>query len=145
MVASVAVAGGCSTHGSLGISGARMSASASVGANDAPKANSANSLAKQCSLALTSAAGFVPTWQSLANQGTSPTLEQRRALAAQIQTNIDQLADQLQKITDLTLASAVQALQGEMGTLVSSLNSGAAVDLADYNKALKTAKDYCDK
>jgi len=145
VLAMIGILGGCSSHGSAGIGGARTSTSDSAGVNDALKATNADSLATQCSLALTSAEGFVPTWKSLANQGTSPTLEQRQALAAQIQTYVNKLADQLQKITDTTLAAAVQQLQGEMCALISSLNSGTAVDLSDYNDAVKTTKAYCDK
>lgn len=145
VVATLTVSGGCTAPTSADSGTAQQPSTTSVGADGGPKMNSADTVAKQCSLALTSAAGFMPTWKLLANQGTSPTVEQRKALATEIQTYIDQLATQLDKITDTALASAVQGLQGEMGTLVSSLNAGTAVDLAAYNKAVGTAKDYCDK
>ncbi len=145
IVATMALAGGCTSPTSADPGGTQTPASTSVSANGGLKPNSADTVAKQCSLALTSAAGFMPTWKSLANQGTSPNLEQRAALAAEIQTYVDQLADLLDKITDLTLASEVQGLQGEMGNLVSALNAGTGVDLAAYNKAVATAKGYCDK
>lgn len=145
IIATVTLAGGCSSPTSADSGSAQTSASTSVRAGGGLKPNSASTVAKQCSLALASAAGFMPTWKSLANQGTSPTLEQREMLATEIQTYIDQLADLLDKITDTTLASEVQGLQGEMGKLVSALNAGTGVDLAAYNKAVATAKVYCGK
>ncbi|PRZ41301.1 hypothetical protein CLV47_11026 [Antricoccus suffuscus] len=145
MIATVAVVGGCTSPGSADPGGAHAPSPTSVSADNGVKPNSADTVQKQCSLALTSAADFMPTWKSLANQGTSPSLEQRQALAAEIQMSIDQLADQLAKITDSTLASDIQDLQGEMGNLVSALNAGTGVDLAAYNKAVGTAKEFCDK
>ncbi len=145
VVATVALAGGCTAPGSVDPGSARTPASTSVGTDSGLKQNSADTVAKQCSLALASAAGFMPTWKSLANQGTSPTVEQRATLATEIQTYIDQLADLLDKISDTTLLSEVQGLQGEMGNLVSGLNAGTGVDLAAYNKAVATAKAYCGK
>lgn len=150
LVAGVTAIAGCTSSagenatGSQSQEASRPDGTALKGSVSA-KADGERALGKQCTAALTSAEQFLPTWKSLANQGTSPTLEQRQALGAEIQSYIDQLAKQLPGITDPSLAADVQALQGQMGILVSSLNAGVVVDLAAYNAAIAATKTYCGK
>lgn len=101
-------------------------------------------LQEQCVSALVSAKGFLISWKALATGVTSPTADQRHALATEVQGFIDQLNAQLPNMADAGLVSHVQSIVAEMNTIVSGLQSGIAVELTAYSAAVNATTEYCN-